>query len=266
MKGRHGSLGIAVAAALLASVALMLGAAGSASAQTASTAGDGGALRTAERALAIAQQANKRAGLGVSKGREALAKGKQALQKARQAMNKGRQAVQDAAAALAAANQANDRLDSAEPVTAAENGVVSTSNETEYVSLGGPQLTATVPDNGLIEVWASVRFEDPADGVVSLFEDGQEVKIPGQEGLCGTADLDSAWLSAQLGGGVAITLSTPPALVFFGGCGTIGGAPGPVLLQRDPGPHTYELRYADCGCDPGAASFSNRNLIVAGRP
>ena len=265
MKGRHGSPGIAIAATLLAAIALALGAAGTASAQTASTSGDSG-LRTAQRALEIAQQANKRAGLGVSKGREALEKGKQALQKARQAMNKGREAVQDAAAALAAANQANARLDSAEPVTAAANGVVSTTNELQYVSLGGPELTATVPDSGLIEVWASVRFEDPADGLVSLFEDGQEVEIPGQEGLCGTPDIESAWLSAQLGGGIAITLSTPPALVFFGGCGTIGGAPGPVLLERSPGEHTYELRYADCGCDPGAASFSNRSLIVAGRP
>ena len=250
---------------MLALIALALGAAGAASAQTASTSDDSG-LRTAQRALEIAQQANKRAGLGVSKGREALEKGKQALQKARQAMNKGREAVQDAAAALAAADQANQRLDEAEAVSARQNGIVSTASETSYVSLGGPQVTATVPASGLIEVWASVRFEDPADGVVTLFEDGQEIEIPGQEGICGTADLDSSLLTAQLGGGSAITLSTPPALLFFGGCGTLGGVPGPVLFEREPGEHTYELRYADCGCDPGPAAFSNRSLIVAGRP
>ena len=264
MKGRHGSPAIAIAATLLAAVALALGAAGTASAQTASASGDA-ALRTAQRALEIAQQANKRAGLGVSKGREALEKGKQALQKARQAMNKGREAVQDSAAALAAANQANQRLDDAEAVSARQNGVVSTTSETSYVPLGGPEVTATVPPSGLIEVWATVRFEDPADGVVALFEDGQEVTIPGQEGICGTADLDSSLLTAQLGSGAAITLSTPPALLFFGGCGTLGAAPGPVLFERDPGPHTYELRYADCGCDPGDASFSDRTLRVAGR-
>ena len=32
-----------------------------------------------------------------------------------------------------------------------------------------------------------------------------------------------------------------------------------------PGTHTYELRYADCGCDAADASFSNRTLRVAAR-
>ena len=218
-----------------------------------------GVAADAAAALRAAQQAQDDADA-------ALAAAEQAADDADAALTAAQQAADDAATAQAGADLANDRLDAAEAVTATENGTVSTTSETEYVSLGGPEVTVTVPDSGLIEVWATVRFEDPADGAVQLFEDGQEIEIPGQEGLCGTPDLESALLSAQFGSGVELTLSTPPALLAFGGCGSVGGAPGPVLFERTPGEHTYELRYANCGCDPGAAPFSNRSLIVAGRP
>lgn len=37
------------------------------------------------------------------------------------------------------------------------------------------------------------------------------------------------------------------------------------MFERSPGTHTYELRYADCGCDEADASFSDRTLGVAAR-
>ena len=49
------------------------------------------------------------------------------------------------------------------------------------------------------------------------------------------------------------------------GCGS-NGPPGPVLFETTPGEHTYSLRYADCGCDPADAEFSDRTLTVAPRP
>jgi hypothetical protein len=71
---------------------------------------------------------------------------------------------------------------------------------------------------------------------------------------------------SQVGGG-PLTISTPPTVPGFGGiCGTIGDAPAPVLFNQPPGEHTYELRYADCGCSPGDdAVFSNRTLRVGPR-
>ena len=168
--------------------------------------------------------------------------------------------------ALTTAESTSTRLDSTRAVSRTEAGTVSTSEESDYVSLGGPSVTVDVQSSGLIEVWATVRFEDPADGVVALYEDGQRVGVPGQEGFCTGGGLDDVLMSASFGSGSAITLSTPPAASDLGlGCGTAGGAPGSMLFERSPGTHTYELRYADCGCDPGDAPFSNRTLRVAPR-
>lgn len=196
-----------------------------------------------------------------------------ALRVARRARKIGRRALsqvaaatQAAAAAQADADAANSRLDSLGPTSDADAGSVTTGSNSQYVSLGGPSATVTVPASGLIEVWATVRFEDPADGQVALFEDGQLVPIPGQDGVCGNGTLDDVLVSAQFGSGQAITLSTPPAIIFGLGCGTAGAAPGPVLLERPPGTHTYELRYADCDCDPADAEFTDRTLRVAPRP
>ena len=72
-------------------------------------------------------------------------------------------------------------------------------------------------------------------------------------------------LSFSGGPGIPQTLSTPTAPDFGVGCGTIGGVPGSMLFDRTPGEHTYELRYADCGCDGADASFSDRLLRAAGR-
>lgn len=90
--------------------------------------------------------------------------------------------------------------------------------------------------------------------------------IPGQEGICSNGSaLGDVLLSFSGGIGQPLTLSTPPAVTLGFGCGTPGAVPGPMLFPRTPGPHTYELRYADCGCETGSASFSERTLRVAGR-
>lgn len=90
--------------------------------------------------------------------------------------------------------------------------------------------------------------------------------IPGQEGICSNGIAPGDVLLSFSGGiGQPLTLSTPPAVTLGFGCGTPGAVPGPMLFPRTPGPHTYELRYADCGCETGSASFSERTLRVAGR-
>jgi hypothetical protein len=48
---------------------------------------------------------------------------------------------------------------------------------------------------------------------------------------------------------------------FGGFCATVG-APSPVTFQTTPGAHTYELRYAFCGCSGTEVTFSNRRLWV----
>jgi hypothetical protein len=61
-----------------------------------------------------------------------------------------------------------------------------------------------------------------------------------------------------------VLAGTPASsLGIAGGCASLG-APGPVLFERPPGEHTYELRYAVCGCPggTGTATFSDRLLVV----
>lgn len=207
--------------------------------------------RTANRALAVANQATQAA--------------QTAQQTANGAAQAAAKATQDAATALAAANRANDRLDDLAVASNEVTGSNSTTEELDYVSLGGPTVQATVPPSGLIEVWATVTFEDPADGLVALYEDGQRVVVEGQDGFCGSLNIDDSLLTASFPPGTSVTLSTPPGLALAG-CGTVGAAAGPVMFERPPGPHTYELRYADCGCDPGPATFSGRTLRIAPRP
>jgi hypothetical protein len=139
-------------------------------------------------------------------------------------------------------------------------GSVSTTSD-EYEALaGGPSLTATVPQSGFIEVIAQVATPDTSDEVaVGLFEDGAFVS--GQATECGGPT--SGTLFTTPGGGLGGTYGTPAS---FGGisCSSTG-APGPVLFQRPPGTHTYELRYAVC-CPPGTAEVSDRKLWIGPRP
>jgi hypothetical protein len=65
------------------------------------------------------------------------------------------------------------------------------------------------------------------------------------------------------GSGEFATFSTPPSANGILGCTNLG-APAPVLLQRPPGQHAYELRYSECICG-GEAEFQNRVLRVGPR-
>ena len=188
-----------------------------------------------------------------------------AMKKAARALHAGQRAKQLANAALRRAAKANDRLDGLAVQSATAGGTVTTGDEDDYVALGGPEVTVTVPDSGLIEVWSTVTFDDPSDGLVALYEDGRRIPNDDSLGICGSGTLGDVLLSAFLGAGSPVTVSTPGALLTYGGCGTPGEAPGPVMFERSPGTHTYELRYADCGCDEADASFSDRTLRVAAR-
>lgn len=208
----------------------------------------------------------------VAKKARGMARG--ARQLANGLVDEVEQAQSTAAQALNAAGAANTRIDSTQIALGTASSRVVTGVGSNYVPLaGGPQVTVTVPSSGYIEVWASATIGDETDttvagdGAVALFEDGQLVPIPNQQGFCtsGSPNLDDALIGAEAPPGVEVTLSTPPVLVLALGCGSAGGTPGSLVFKRSPGTHTYELRYGDCGCDPEPAAFSDRVLQVAPR-
>lgn len=140
-----------------------------------------------------------------------------------------------------------------------------TSSET-YVRLTtpGPSVTVVVQTSGTIQVAASSYVAD-GDGAVSLYEDGEQ--MPGQApgdlgggtGFCSGPDgvlFDAPAISSDTFGPFGT-----PGVLNFGYCATVG-APGFVTFQTTPGRHTYELRYAFCGCTGTEATFSNRRLWV----
>ncbi len=193
----------------------------------------------------------------------ALAKARLALLTARSAKSQSRVAVRTAQAATNTANEAKSAaattqaaLDSTRIQSGFAAGTVSTESRS-YVQLpGGPSVSVNVPPSGLIEVWAQVTFEE--NGGVGLFEDGQ--LVPGQTPHCGPGEEGRGLLASFIPEG--ITLATPGSdLGAF--CGT-DSPPAGVLFQTTPGHHTYELRYASCGCTPEAI-FSKRRLFVAPR-
>lgn len=193
---------------------------------------------------------------------------KRALKKSRTALRTSRIAGRQAGAAVTQAQAA------AQAAAAAQGGIASTrvasssapapaaTSSSQLVPLaGGPSVEVTVPSSGLIEVWAQARVE--GGGQVALFEDGQ--LLPGQADCLegeGPGVLFSSIGSIEEG----IVLATPAALSLGGICGAIG-PPGPVLFQTTPGSHTYELRYARCGCEeePEEVTFSDRRLFVGPR-
>jgi hypothetical protein len=159
----------------------------------------------------------------------------------------------------------------AAPFFAQAPGAVATAVADQYVPLGGPEVTVNVPQaangpagTGFIQVAAQAVIGDDA-GAVSLFQD--TAPMQGQSQLCSDILPDDPGppLFASpdgLGFGDAIW-STPGTLNGAFSCANSGAA-GPVLFETTPGPHTYELRYAYCGCDvPGTeATFSERKLWV----
>jgi hypothetical protein len=192
---------------------------------------------------------------------------RQARSAAAEAQTNANAAKTDAAEAKTTANNAQTTADSTanalaarRAVTDTEAGTVTTDEENAYVDLGGPSVTVTAPASGLVEVWAQAAVGD--DGALSLFADGQQVPDQDPNGFC--TDPPGSLLANPAGAG-ELTLATPGGPNVFG-CGSLG-PPSPVLFSASPGEHTYELRYADCGCDPGIdAEFSSRTLTVAPRP
>jgi hypothetical protein len=146
-------------------------------------------------------------------------------------------------------------------------GAVSTDSEVDYVALPAgptsqPNVTITVGASGTIQV-AAQAFIDEEAGAVSLFEDG--TIMPGQSDVCEQAlfgDPGPPLFTSPDGFPGGGTWSTPASDPLLGNCASTGPA-APVMFQTTPGTHTYELRYAYCGCTPGdSAEFSQRKLWV----
>lgn len=201
-----------------------------------------------------------------AKPNEALRVAKRAKLIGQRALRRTDRAMEIAKRARKSVITLRGRVDAGRIASETAPGVVTTSNETAYEDLGGPSVTVDVPASGLVEVAATVTFGTPNDGLVALFEDGQQVPLRQPAGICGSATIDEALLSMSADLGEDVTVSTPPIASNFGlGCGTFGSAAGPVQIETTPGRHTFSLRYADCGCDPADTTFSNRTLRVAGR-
>jgi hypothetical protein len=166
----------------------------------------------------------------------------------------GAQATADQARQAAA--QTEGTVDSTRIASDFDAATVTTAEEAGYVDLGGPSVAVQVPSSGLIEVWAQATI---ADGSVSLYEDGSQVDGQSPNNIC--PGPPGALLAAA--GGPPFVAATPTAF-SIAGCGA-DGPPGSVLFETTPGTHTYSLRYADCGCDPADAQFSDRTLRVAPR-
>jgi hypothetical protein len=198
--------------------------------------------------------------------KRALKKSGTALRTSRAAMRQARLAMQEAQTqrgavtpAPAPAAAAQTTVSSTPISTATAAGTVSTGSG-EFVALaGGPAVTVTVPASGLIEVWAQAMINE--DGAVSLYEDNEP--MPGQAQFCGPEEA-VVLFAAEASFGEPILIGTP-AGPGFGLCGN-QGAPAPVLFQTTPGTHTYELRYADCGCGGEDPTFADRRLYIGPRP
>lgn len=185
--------------------------------------------------------------------------------KAHHALGVARKARKRADRALKLARQRTGGATAAAPTFAQVTDSQATSSTSQYVSLRGPTVTVTVPQasnapagTGLIQVAAHARIEDDAGGV-ALFQDGSS--MPGQSDVCDQVAGTPGPALFTSTDGLSGTWSTPASIVFTGNCGSTGPA-APVLFVTTPGQHTYELRYAFCGCAGSDATFSQRKLWV----
>jgi hypothetical protein len=151
------------------------------------------------------------------------------------------------------------------PAFAEVSGSATTSSTSDYVSLGGPAVTLSVSQaasapsgTALIEVAAQTHIDDDA-GAVALYQDGSP--MPGQSDVCDQVAGTPGPALFTSTDGLSGTWSTPASIVFTGNCGSTGPA-APVMFVTTPGKHTYELRYAFCGCSGSDATFSQRRLWV----
>jgi hypothetical protein len=192
--------------------------------------------------------------------RTALRTSREAKRQSRRAEKQAQVATGTAKAAAASAAAAQAALESTHVVSGVVAAGAATNEETFVPLAGGPSVTVKVPASGLIEVWAQVTMSEA--GAVGLFEDGH--LMPGQSELCGTPNKEGGLFNGEnLYIGEPLTLATPGMPLY---CGN-DGAPAPVFFSTAPGQHSYELRYASCGCgEPEApVTFSNRRLYVAPR-
>ena len=190
----------------------------------------------------------------------AIAKARTSLRVSREAKRQSRKAEELAQAASGTAAATQAALDSTHVVSGVAAAGAATNAETFVPLPGGPSVSVKVPASGLIEVWAQATMSEA--GAVGLFEDGH--LMPGQSELCGTPNKEGGLFNGEnLYVGEPLTVATPGMPLY---CGN-DGAPAPVLFSAAPGQHSYELRYASCGCgEPEApVTFSNRRLYVAPR-
>jgi hypothetical protein len=138
-------------------------------------------------------------------------------------------------------------------------GPVSTSNTAGFVALGGPTVTVTIPASGLLQVAASAIGDDD-DGLVSLYQDGSPMADQSGAGVC---DLDNS-LFGTFTSVPGLRWGTPMNVTI--GCVGTPFAPAAVVFQTTPGVHTYDLRYAYCGCGGTQATFRDVRLIVTPLP
>jgi hypothetical protein len=224
------------------------------------------AKRAANKARGTAQAALAAANAATATATSAANKADDAKTAAGAAGDKADAATTTATGAATKADAVAAELAATKAKSASSNATVTTTNETDYQDLGGPQVTVNVPASGLIEVWAQAEI---LDGGVSLYEDGQQVPDQDPNGFCGGGGSPppaDPLLSVPGGGPGSLIVATPQSAGFAGICGQTG-SPSPVLFSTTPGQHTYSLRYASCGCNaPSPAEFSGRFLAVAPRP
>jgi hypothetical protein len=184
-----------------------------------------------------------------------------------QARKLSKQANKKANKALKRANKALKQGGGAGSVPgfAQVDGTVTTDETAQFVSLGGPSVTVTVPQatngaagTGFIEVVASARVSDEA-GAVALYQDGVNLSENEQCELALSTPGPPLFASLDTLGG---PYGTPGSLDPITGMCATTGDPGPVTFITTPGQHTYELRYSYCGCSGTDADFSQRRLWV----
>lgn len=274
---------LAVAVSAAATVALVLAAvpafAGDTVAPTFDRQASASAIAKAKRALNQARHARRLARNAGERAGEAQARANGAIALAeedRTLVTATRGQLQSTQAELAALKKQVDAIKPApsgtpKAASATAPGLVTTSAVFgEYEALGGPSVEVTVPESGLIEVWAQVGIEEEEGGAVGLYEDGAKITGISAAEFCGDPGgiQDGSALIDMQGtgpGGQFVPAATPPTVGLLG-CAS-AGAPSSVLLNRTPGRHTYELRYSECSCNPGGgAEFRDRVLRVAPRP
>ncbi|HEX8752949.1 MAG TPA: hypothetical protein VF731_05980 [Solirubrobacterales bacterium] len=182
-----------------------------------------------------------------------------AQSRAAEELAQGAAATAKAASATAAATQA--ALESHPVGVGVAEAAAGTAEETFVALPGGPKVSVEVPSSGLIEVWAQATMD--GGGAVALYEDGGPVS--GQSAICSSGKGEPGLFALSETPPEPVSLGTPATPGFPPFCGATG-APAAVLFRVAPGTHTYELRYASCGCSPEPVTFSDRRLYVAPRP